>query len=90
MCVIGSTFSSDGLNFESISYFFLKNKIVSFVSLGLYLSVCSSLLYLLDQRGDQPIGLIAVEIVFTPFILMILSGLPLDICSPSRLSEKSG
>ena len=67
----------------------LSGKISSIVCISLYLAVSSVLVYFLDQRGDQPVGLIVVEIIFAPVILMIVGGLPLDIGSSARLSGKS-
>tara|TARA_B100002051_G_scaffold33600_2_gene26720 strand:- start:3440 stop:3658 length:219 start_codon:yes stop_codon:yes gene_type:complete len=57
----------------------LKDKFSTFIIVFFYVLFGSMLLFLLYRRGDQPVGLIAVELFFTPIILMILSGLPLDI-----------
>ena len=67
----------------------MNSKTVSVICFAIYLLVSTFLLYFLDQRGDQPVGLIVVEIIFAPVILMILSGLPLDIGSSLRLRRKN-
>ena len=54
--------------------------------MSLYLVICNLVVYVatMDYQQMQPVGLIIVGMVFTPVVITIFGGLPLDFMSKER------
>jgi|MDSZ01.2.fsa_nt_gb hypothetical protein len=68
----------------------MKISLKSLLFLFSYILICIGLLILAEnQSTEQPIGLLFVAMVTTPFIISICGGLPIDCLQPERLINQN-